>query len=67
MRGITPLERTITDRGAAARAGDHRRLGPRRLRSDRAAAEVERWVPITLGAAGGALTLLLLLDLLRRS
>jgi ubiquinone biosynthesis protein len=65
VRGISPLERTI-------------RAGARRLAlaitagsvlvatgTTAAAQHVDRWVPVTLGAAGGSLALLLILDLLR--
>jgi predicted unusual protein kinase regulating ubiquinone biosynthesis (AarF/ABC1/UbiB family) len=66
IRGIRPLERTIaivsrqlalaiTAGSALVAAG-----------TTAAAQEVDRWVPITLGATGGALALILLLDLLRR-
>jgi hypothetical protein len=65
VRGISPLERTI--RAAARRLAVAVTAGSALVAtgSTAAAQHVDRWVPITLGAAGGSLAVLLLLDLLR--
>ncbi len=66
VRGIAPLERTI--RVAAWRLALAITAGSALVAAGTTAAaqHLARWVPITLGAAGGALTLILLLDLARR-
>jgi hypothetical protein len=66
VRGISPLERTV--RVAARRLALAITAGSALVATGAtaAAAQVDQWVPITLGASGGALTLLLLLDLVRR-
>ena len=65
VRGISPLERTI--RVAARRLALAITAGSALVATGTTAAaqQVDRWVPMTLGATGGALTLLLLLDLAR--
>jgi hypothetical protein len=66
IRGITPLERTI--RIVARQLALAITAGSALVAcgATAAAQHVERWVPITLGATGGALALVLLLDLARR-
>ena len=66
VRGISPLEQTIRITGrrlalAVTAASTFVATG-----TTAAAAKVANWVPISLGSLGGALTLLLLADLLRR-
>jgi ubiquinone biosynthesis protein len=66
VRGISPLEQTIRITGrrlalAVTAASTFVATG-----TTAAAAKVANWVPISLGSFGGALTLLLLADLLRR-
>lgn len=65
VRGISPLERTI--RAAARRLALAITAGSALVAcgTTAAAQHVERWVPLTLGSAGAALALVLLLDLLR--
>jgi hypothetical protein len=66
IRGITPLERTI--RIVARQLALAITAGSALVAcgTTAAAVHVARWVPITLGALGGALALLLLLDLAKR-
>jgi hypothetical protein len=66
IRGITPLERTI--RIVARQLSLAITAGSALVAcgATAAAVHVARWVPITLGAVGGALALLLLLDLAKR-
>jgi predicted unusual protein kinase regulating ubiquinone biosynthesis (AarF/ABC1/UbiB family) len=65
VRGISPLERTI--RVAARRVALAVTAGSALVAtgSTAAAVDVASWIPITLGSLGGALTAVLLLDLLR--
>ena len=65
VRGISPLERTI--RIAARRVALAVTAGSALVATGATAAatRLADWVPITLGSTGGALTALLLLDLLR--
>jgi predicted unusual protein kinase regulating ubiquinone biosynthesis (AarF/ABC1/UbiB family) len=67
VRGISPLEHTI--RVAARRLAIAITAGSALVATGATAAapNVDRWVPVTLGASGAALAALLLLDLLRRS
>jgi predicted unusual protein kinase regulating ubiquinone biosynthesis (AarF/ABC1/UbiB family) len=67
VRGISPLEHTI--RVAARRLAIAITAGSALVATGATAAapNVDRWVPVSLGASGGALAALLLLDLLRRS
>jgi len=67
VRGISPLEHTI--RVAARRLAVAITAGSALVATGATAAapNVDRWVPVTLGASGAALAALLLLDLLRRS
>jgi ubiquinone biosynthesis protein len=66
IRGITPLERTIRivsrQLALAITAGSALVA----CGSTAAAPHVARWIPITLGVAGGVLALVLLWDLIRR-
>jgi hypothetical protein len=66
IRGITPLERTI--RIVARQLALAITAGSALVAcgATAAAVHVARWVPITLGALGGVLALLLLLDLAKR-
>ena len=66
LRGTTPLEDTIR---TAARALSLAIAAGSCLvaAGSTAAAHVASWIPVTLGTAGGALTILLLLGLRRRS
>ena len=66
IRGITPLERTI--RIVARQLALAITAGSALVAcgATAAAVHVARWVPITLGAVGGVLALLLLLDLAKR-
>jgi hypothetical protein len=66
LRGTTPLEDTIRK---AARALSLAIAAGSCLvaAGSTASAHVQSWIPITLGAAGGALTIVLLLGLRRRS
>jgi ubiquinone biosynthesis protein len=65
VRGIRPLERTVTV--AARRLALAITAGSALVATGTtsAAQQVDRWVPASLGALGGGLTLLLLLDLWR--
>jgi predicted unusual protein kinase regulating ubiquinone biosynthesis (AarF/ABC1/UbiB family) len=65
VRGISPLERTI--KVAARRLALAITAGSALVATGATAAaqHVAHWVPVTLGATGSALTLLLLLDLVR--
>jgi ubiquinone biosynthesis protein len=65
VRGISPLERTI--RVAARRLALAVTAGSALVATGATAAatHLAEWVPVTLGSAGGGLTLLLLLDLAR--
>jgi hypothetical protein len=67
VRGISPLEHTI--RVAARRLAIAITAGSALVATGATAAapNVDRWVPVSLGASGAALAALLLLDLLRRS
>jgi hypothetical protein len=66
LRGTTPLEDTIRK---AARALSLAIAAGSCLvaAGSTASAHVQSWIPVTLGAAGGALTIVLLLGLRRRS
>jgi hypothetical protein len=66
IRGITPLERTI--RIVARQLALAITAGSALVAcgATAAAQQVARWVPITLGAAGSALAVILLTDLVRR-
>ncbi len=66
LRGTTPLEDTIRK---AARALSLAIAAGSCLvaAGSTASAHVQSWIPVTLGAAGGALTIVLLLSLRRRS
>ena len=66
VRGISPLERTI--KVAARRLAIAITAGSALVAcgATEAAQHVARWVPITLGAVGGSLALILLYDLARR-
>jgi hypothetical protein len=65
VRGIRPLEHTVTV--AARRLALAITAGSALVATGTTAAaqNVERWVPSSLGALAGGLTLLLLLDLFR--
>jgi ubiquinone biosynthesis protein len=65
VRGISPLERTV--KVAARRLAIAITAGSALVATGATASaqHVAQWVPVTLGATGGALTLLLLFDLIR--
>ncbi|MDQ2910010.1 MAG: hypothetical protein M3R39_03195, partial [Actinomycetota bacterium] len=66
VRGISPLERTV--RAAARQLALAITAGSALVAAGATASaqHVDRWVPLTLGSTGGALALLLVLDLFRR-
>jgi ubiquinone biosynthesis protein len=65
IRGTAPLEQTI--RFASRRVGLAVTGGASIVAAGTTAAgDVSAWIPATFGAAGGALVVLLLVDLLRR-
>jgi ubiquinone biosynthesis protein len=67
VRGISPLENAI--RIAARRLALAVTAGSALVATGATAAavNVDRWVPVTLGSVGGALAVVLILDLVRRS